>query len=82
LIFDVFSRLEDAVAAALAGFFPTISSKNVGIDPRGDFFQLYKREAEEYDKDFVKKYDEDANTTLIFVRPPQSLTSSISISDS
>jgi hypothetical protein len=81
LIFDVFSRLEDAVAAALAGFFLAKPSKSVVTDvtdPRGDFFQVYKREAEEYDKDFIKKYDEDANTTLIFVRHPQSLTSSIS----
>jgi len=33
---------------------------------------MYKREATEYDTDYVKKYDEDLNTTLIFVRlsPP------------
>jgi len=30
---------------------------------------MYKREATEYDTDYVKKYDEDLNTTLIFVRP-------------
>jgi len=29
---------------------------------------MYKREAMEYDTDYVKKYDEDLNTTLIFVR--------------
>jgi len=29
---------------------------------------MYKREASEYDTDYVKKYDEDLNTTLIFVR--------------
>ena len=29
---------------------------------------MYKREAAEYDTDYVKKYDEDLNTTLIFVR--------------
>ena len=29
---------------------------------------MYKREATEYDTDYVKKYDEDLNTTLIFVR--------------
>ena len=28
---------------------------------------MYKREATEYDTDYVKKYDEDLNTTLIFV---------------
>ena len=28
---------------------------------------MYRREAEEYDREFIKKYDEDLNTTLIFV---------------
>ena len=37
-------------------------------DPRIDFYTVYKREATEYDTDYVKKYDEDLNTTLIFVR--------------
>jgi hypothetical protein len=33
---------------------------------RAEFYDKYKREADEYDKDFIK-YDEDLNTTLIFV---------------
>ena len=33
---------------------------------------MYKREATDYDTDYVKKYDEDLNTTLIFVRPSSS----------
>jgi hypothetical protein len=28
---------------------------------------VYHKVAEEYDKEFLKKYDEDLNTTLIFV---------------
>lgn len=36
-------------------------------DPRARFFDDYRKEAEEYDKEFMKKYDEDLNTTLIFV---------------
>jgi len=36
-------------------------------DPRAAFYDIYHREAEEYDRDFIKKYDEDLNTTLIFV---------------
>jgi len=36
-------------------------------DPRADFYDMYRREAEEYDREFIKKYDEDLNTTLIFV---------------
>ena len=39
---------------------------------------MYKREATEYDIDYVKKYDEDLNTTLIFVRRPPPLFSMIS----
>ena len=37
-------------------------------DPRTDFYTMYKREAMEYDMYYVKKYDDDLNTTLIFVR--------------
>jgi len=39
---------------------------------------MHKREATEYDADCVKKYDQDLNTTLIFVRCVSSLLSSIS----
>jgi len=37
-------------------------------DPRLDFYTIYGGEATGYDTDYVKKYDEDLNTTLIFVR--------------
>ena len=36
-------------------------------DPRARFFEDYRKEAEEYDREFIEKYDEDLNTTLIFV---------------
>jgi len=36
-------------------------------DHRARFFEDYRKEADEYDRDFMKKYDEDLNTTLIFV---------------
>ena len=36
-------------------------------DSRVDFFAIYRKEAAEFDKDYVQKYDEDLNTTLIFV---------------
>jgi len=39
---------------------------------------MHKREATEFDADYVKKYDEDLNTTLIFVRCVSLLLSSIS----
>ena len=31
------------------------------------FYETYRQEAEDHDKEFIKKYDEDLNTTLIFV---------------
>ena len=36
-------------------------------DHRAKFYERYRHEAEEYDREFIKKYDEDLNTTLIFV---------------
>ena len=49
---------------ALRAFFKPIKND----DPRLDFYTVYKREATDYDTDYVKKYDEDLNITLIFVR--------------
>jgi len=40
---------------------------SIQADHRTQFFEDYRREAEEYDREFMKKYDEDLNTTLIFV---------------
>jgi len=34
---------------------------------RARFYRHYQREAEEHDREFMKKYDDDLNTTLIFV---------------
>ena len=48
---------------ALRTFFQPIKTD----DPRLDFYTMYKREATEYDTEYVKRYDEDLNTTLIFV---------------
>ena len=36
-------------------------------DPRADFFAIYRKESDEFDRDYAKKYDEDLNTSLIFV---------------
>jgi len=35
---------------------------------RMQFYETYCREAKDYDEEFIKKYDEDLDTTLIFVR--------------
>jgi hypothetical protein len=54
----------NSIQDALRMFMPPIKSE----DPRVDFYTMYKREAVEYDNDYVRKYDEDLNITLIFVR--------------
>jgi hypothetical protein len=75
----VLPRLEEAFSKALASFMlPISSSKSVSTDDKAAFFKLYKRESEEFDKEFIKRYDEDANTTLIFVRAPNRLSCFIS----
>jgi hypothetical protein len=38
-------------------------------DYQAQFYDHYRRVADEYDKDFLKKYEEDLDTTLIFVSP-------------
>jgi len=37
-------------------------------DPQLDFYTMCKREAVEYNTEYMKKHNEDLNTTLIFVR--------------
>ena len=48
-------------------------SETTGASParkdfRTPFYELYRKEAAEYDKEFMQKHSEDLNTTLIFVR--------------
>ena len=50
----------------------TSHSQNQGTSQTQDdhearFYDSYRKVAEEYDKDFLKKYGEDLDTTLIFV---------------
>ena len=49
---------------ALRSFFQPIKTDDALVD----FYTMYKREATEYDTDYIKKYDENLNITLIFVR--------------
>lgn len=35
-------------------------------DPKLDFYTMYKREAMEYDSEYMGKHSEDLNTILIF----------------
>ena len=59
---------------ALRSFFPPIKTDYARVD----FYTMYRREAIEYDTEYIKKYDEDLNTTLIFVRRSSLFSSSIS----
>ena len=61
--------MEQAFTFALQKFFTAkpIGSEKKGSNPRAEFYAKYKQEAEHADKDFQKKYEEDLNTTLIFV---------------
>ena len=47
---------------------PRSDTRWIQEDFRAKFYKHYRKEAEEYDKDFMKKHEEDLNTTLIFVR--------------
>ena len=44
-------------------------SSSQEVDSRVKFYDKYHKVAEEYDKVFMKKHEEDLNTTLIFVSP-------------
>ena len=50
---------------ALPSLFPNLLGTS--NNPRVEFYNKFQREADDYDHDFMKKHDEDLNTTLIFV---------------
>ena len=49
--------------SALKEFFEPLRTN----DSRTDFFTVYRKESEEFDREYTRKYDEDLNTSLIFV---------------
>ena len=55
--------IQSSLHSALKEFFDPLRTN----DLRTDFFAVYRRESEEFDKDYAGKYDEDLNTSLIFV---------------
>ena len=59
--------MEHAFTASLQKFFSAKAIEKKDSHPRAEFYAKYKQEAEHADKDFQKKYEEDLNTTLIFV---------------
>jgi len=57
--------------SALGEFFDPLRTN----DSRADFYVVYRRESGEFDQDYARKYDEDLNTSLIFVSRPFSARS-------
>ena len=53
----------DSIQEALRMYLQPIKND----DPKLDFYTMYKRETLEYDTEYMQKYNEDLNTTLIFV---------------
>ena len=53
----------DSIKDALRVYFQPIKNDDSVID----FYTMYKRETTEYDQEYMNKYNEDLNTTLIFV---------------
>ena len=56
--------IPDSIQEALRMYLQPIKND----DPQLDFYTMYKRETVEYDTEYMQKYNEDLNTTLIFVR--------------
>jgi hypothetical protein len=63
--FSLVFSLEEALRKVL----PPLLSNPLGTarGARVEFYDKFQRGADEYDRDFMKKCDEDLNTTLIFV---------------
>jgi len=62
----VVADVRSSLQSALKEFFDPLWTN----DPRADFFAVYRKESEEFDRDYARKYDEDLNTSLIFVSRP------------
>ena len=56
---------KEALNWAPGSYFPSITSRIMMAHT--EFYDKCKREADEYDKGFIKKYDEDLTMTLVFV---------------
>jgi hypothetical protein len=52
-----------SIQEALRMYFQPIKNDDLQLD----FYTMYKREAMEYDTEYMAKHNEDLNTTLIFV---------------
>ena len=60
-------RLYDAINALRLAVERLSPPNKPPADSRRHFYKVFNQEADEYDRDFHKKYHDDLNTTLIFV---------------
>jgi len=56
--------IPDSIQEALRMYFQPTKND----DPQLGFYTMYKRETVEYDTEYMRKHNEDLNTTLVFVR--------------
>ena len=61
--FHIVNRFRDDLTSAVKAAFTKQEP-----DPRTRFHEQFRKEADEYDQDFHRKYHDDFNSTLIFVR--------------
>ncbi|KAF9782345.1 hypothetical protein BJ322DRAFT_215262 [Thelephora terrestris] len=65
LLIAVFvSSLEDAMLKALSTLFPHLLGTE--DNARVEFYKEFQRQTSNHDREFIKKYDDDLSTTLIF----------------
>ena len=65
---EIVPNLRSSLHSALKEFFEPLRTN----DPRTDFFAVYQKISAEFDRGYENKYDEDLNTSLIFVSDPRS----------
>ena len=63
---------------AMSSLFPNLLG-TTGGGARHEFYDKFQREADERDRDFIKKYGSDLDTTLIFVSVFPPFTSIIAL---
>ena len=71
------SSLEEAVCKALSSLLQNRLGTTGGA--RHEFYDKFQHEADERDRDFIKKYGSDLDTTLIFVSVFPSFTSIVAL---
>ena len=59
-VYDVMQKILDILQRS------TIAHREIA-DPRQRFWTIYRTAAEEFDNEFLKKYDGDMDTSMIFV---------------